>query len=212
MERPTLYVEGEDDAHAIIHLLAQHGIELDRDAGPVYVRAVGSDSQLMKTIGLAAKAAPASTVGFVVDIDTTAAQRWQAVSSRLAPLGVKLDDMLSPLGFADDAPGGRRIGAWMMPDNKRNGGCLEHLLDELIPAGNPIRPFAEEATDRAQALGAPFPEKYRLKAIIRAWLAWQEEPGVAYGTAIKAGFLHSDSRLVREFVDWFRKLYEPHLH
>ncbi len=45
------------------------------------------------------------------------------------------------------------------------------------------------------------------KAVLHAWLAWQNNPGRPYGTAIKSGYLRHDSAAARRFVAWFRQLF-----
>lgn len=210
MERPTLYVEGEDDRHAIIHLLAAHGVELDITDGPVYVQATGSDSQLMKAIGIVAKAA-STTMGFAVDIDTTAGRRWDAVCGKLKPRKLGLEAMPPAEGLIAGELGGQRIGVWLLPDNATDASALEDLLLNMVPPGDPILPYAAEATDHAGGLGAPFQPKYRRKAVMRTWLAWQAEPGIAYGLAIKAGWLQTDHENAIRFVTWFKTLFASHL-
>ena len=57
-------------------------------------------------------------------------------------------------------------------------------------------------------LGALFSEPDKMKAILHAWLAWQEEPGCPYGTAIRAKYFGDDSPAATKFVAWFRRLFE----
>ncbi|WP_420441941.1 DUF3226 domain-containing protein [Candidatus Palauibacter sp.] len=56
-------------------------------------------------------------------------------------------------------------------------------------------------------LGAFFPDAKTSKAVLHAWLAWQQEPGRPYGLAIKSGYLRHDSVTAERFVAWFRQLF-----
>ena len=74
-----------------------------------------------------------------------------------------------------------------MPDNQRDG-SVEDLLRELIVDSDSIAPFAESSTRLAKDKhGAKFEEKDFKKAVIETWLAWQEEPGMTFGTAFQKG-------------------------
>ena len=68
-------------------------------------------------------------------------------------------------------------------------------------------PIAETSTAEARRHGAEFPEADHRKAVLHAWLAWQQSPGLPYGTAIKAGFFRDDSPAALAFVDWYRRLF-----
>jgi len=74
---------------------------------------------------------------------------------------------------------------------------LEHFLGKLVPAADPCWAHAEQATATAQALGANLPQKDTMKGVIHAWLAWQAEPGLPFGTALTAGVLGRGTRIRR---------------
>ncbi len=44
---------------------------------------------------------------------------------------------------------------------------------------------------------------------MRTWLAWQEEPGKPFGTAITARYLDADAPPAKALVDWMRRLFIP---
>ena len=49
------------------------------------------------------------------------------------------------------------------------------------------------------------------KAVLHTWLAWQEEPGLQYGTAMRARFFRDDSPAAQAFVTWFCAVFNiPH--
>lgn len=93
-----------------------------------------------------------------------------------------------------------------MPDNQHDG-KLETFLKSLISEHDVLIEHATEATDTAKQLGAEFAESDHLKATIHAWLAWQEDPGVPYGTAIRAKYFRHDSPVAGVFVAWFKQLF-----
>src|SRR5207253_6469977 len=99
-----------------------------------------------------------------------------------------------------------RVGIWLMPDNQHDG-TLDTFLRDLVQAADPLIGHAETATDTASQLGARFPAVHRLKAVLHAWLAWQEVPGKPYGTAIKAQYFRHDTPAALKFVEWFKSLY-----
>jgi hypothetical protein len=52
-----------------------------------------------------------------------------------------------------------------------------------------------------------FPDKLFIKARIHTWLAWQENPGLPFGTAITARYFGADSQEALKFVNWFNLLF-----
>ena len=95
-----------------------------------------------------------------------------------------------------------------MPNSSREG-ALEDFLIDLIPPNDSLLPHAQIATNQAQKLGASFAANATQKAELRTWLAWCEEPGLPYGTAIKAGYFPHVSPDSEAFVAWFRMLFHP---
>lgn len=93
-----------------------------------------------------------------------------------------------------------------MPDNSAPG-TLEDFLDKLVPAGDPIRTYADEAVTEARQRGARCQERNHIKSALHTWLAWQEEPGLPFGTAMRAEYFEKDSEAAHRFVTWFRRLF-----
>ena len=110
-------------------------------------------------------------------------------------------------GFVGEAEAYRaRVGVWLMPDNQREG-TLENFLRDLVEEVDPLLPYAEESSWRAKELGAKFSGSDVDKAVLHTWLAWQEEPGLPYGTAMRARFFRDDSPAAQAFVTWFRMVF-----
>ena len=183
-EPSILRVEGTDDTHAIVHLLLRHGVDCknipvsikhahgngDESSGGVEPLLAGMETDVMASTG--------RSVGFVLDADEVPGDRWNAVCGRLKPVGLTLPDEIPPEGFVGDAGLVQaRVGVWLMPDNRRSG-ALEEFLRDLVESKDPLLPLADTSTRHAKERGARFPDSDRHKAVLHAWLAWQERPGV----------------------------------
>ena len=208
-EQPTLRVEGKDDQHALIHLLIRHGI--DRDSMPAEYPTIAIDegkNGVLDSIEVSVKTHSGRAVGFVLDADSPIGARWMAVVDRLKKVDVTMPSSPPPEGFVGESIRYRsKVGVWLMPDNQLDG-KLETFLQTLIDDADPLIGHATQATDRAKEIGAEFSEPDRIKAVIHSWLAWQEDPGKPYGTAICARFFKHDSPAANAFVKWFRKLFD----
>ncbi len=210
-ERPILHVEGKDDYHAIGHLLSRHDIE------PSVVKIkplkgededTGGKDQLLKGMGPGIKVANRKPIGFVLDADEASKNRWHSVRGRLKGIGLTLPNRIPEEGFVGYTDLFKaRVGVWLMPDNRRPG-AIEEFLKDLIADGDTLIQLAETSTDSAKGLGAAFPNTHRTKAVLHTWLAWQERPGVPYGTAIGAHYFQHDTSVARAFVDWFKRVFE----
>ncbi len=208
---PILRVEGKDDRYVIEHLLSRHGIDWqiveikysndgDEDSGGKNLLLDGMRTLVTTSTG--------KSVGFVLDANGVASNRWRAVRDRLGDLGLALPDKIPEGGFVGDALKVKtRVGVWLMPDNRRSG-ALEEFLGNLVDDKDGLLQHAESSTAEALRLGASFPDAKRRKAVLHAWLAWQRRPGLPYGLAITAHYFQHDSPAALSFVDWFRRVFE----
>lgn len=204
---PGIFVEGSDDEHAILHLVMRHGFT-DTTLSPFpQIEALGGKEGVLEAIEAAVSAGRDRTLAFVLDADDSPGSTWQAVTARLRRVDVSVPDEIPEGGFVGASGRFRtRVGVWIMPDNRRTGE-LEDFLEVLVDGANPLLPHAQEATNGAKALGAAFPDAKTSKAVLHAWLAWQENPGRPYEIAIKSGYLRHDSAAAKRFVAWFRELF-----
>jgi hypothetical protein len=200
-----LVVEGPDDKWTTINLMKMHGWDWDSSQKFYpYVHPAEGIEAILKSLTTEVQARPRT--GFVLDADLSLSDRWAAIRAPLSKLG------FSPLA-SPAADGtilehqGRRVGVWLMPDNQR-AGKLEDFLARLIPQGDACWPWAQETVDIAKIKhAAPFAEKDRSKAEIHTWLAWRENPGQPFGTAITATSFNHDAALAAAFVAWMNRLF-----
>ena len=213
LECSTLHVEGPDDKHVIAHLLVLHGIKVNLDDVPLIPEAprispTDGLNNLLDGIGLAVRLSTGRAVGFVLDADSPLGDRWLAVQRRLAEVDVKAPPDPPQEGFIGKSTKFEAsVGVWLMPDNKHDG-MLETFLRELIADEDTLIDHATSATDNARELGARFSSSHHTKAIVHAWLAWQEDPGLRYGQAISRRYFGHESPAALAFVAWFKKLYQ----
>lgn len=216
--RPVLRVEGVDGEHVIRHVLIHHGVNYVHaplaPSLPLIQRFEGGKSSVLSDFERLVRASTGRSVGFVLDADTSVRGTWDSVKARLRRVGVEPPAEIPADGFVGHSAEYRvRVGVWLMPDNQQEGargeGTLERFLEALVREADPLLPYAREATRQAKAEhGARYGDVDVRKAELHAWLAWQEEPGVSYGTAIKARYFRHDTPVAESFVAWFRRVFE----
>ena len=203
--RKVLLVEGVDDEHVMKHICTNRGIShLDE------VKEHGNYQELLKAIPVRIKfSEEGDVVGIVIDADTNLSARWQSVRHRLVEAEYPdVPNAPDPNGTILNPPDGSflpRAGIWIMPDNKTPG-VLEDFLDSLIPQSDALRAHARCSVDSLPE--QPFSDNDRPKALIHTWLAWQEEPGRPYGTAITARFLDPDLPQADVLASWLEQLFD----
>ncbi len=207
--RPRLHVEGPDDLHAIAGLVKRYGIDYKINPSAPEIKSIVGIDNLLDGIETAVPIGGGRTLGFVLDADDPLADRWASVRQRLAKVEVADIPPEPPDGgfIGESARFKSRVGVWLMPDNRR-AGALELFLRDLVSEDDPIFEHARLSTEQATLLGAGFRPIDTLKATIHTWLAWQENPGLPYGTAITARYFQHDHPVARRFVEWYETLYQ----
>lgn len=216
IERSSLHVEGGDDAHTIKHLLRRHGcvcpIKGEPPSQPASKNAPvivpsGSNTELLDGMEINVRFSSGRSVGFVLDADDVAKDRWCEVTERIGDVGLSLPSEIPVEGYVSATPDYKvRVGIWLMPDNRRPG-ALEVFLKNLVDSNDALLPIACDSTRHAKEQGARFPERRLDKAILRTWLAWQEEPGLPYGLAVSKHYFRHDTAVAVTFVEWFKRVF-----
>ena len=199
-----LMVEGTDDEHVLKSICGKRGIPRFDE-----VRTHEGVEDLLEAFytQLRASTDEGDTVGMVIDADDDPDARWRAIRYRLIEVGYRnAPAQPDPEGTTLEPPSGSplpRAGVWMMPDN-RTQGKLETFLQFLVPQQDAL---LTHATDVVETLPTRrFSDNDKPKAVMHTWLAWQEEPGKPYGTAITARFLDHDVPHVDVLVEWLKRL------
>ena len=200
-----LLVEGKDDEHVLKHICGNRGVShLDE------VKPLGDARKLIQNIPVQIKASSeeGDVVGVVIDADTNLDARWQSIRERLIRIGYRnVPTLPDPRGTVLDPPAESllpKAGIWIMPDNKTPG-ILEDFLRFLVPGPDAL--FDHVTTSVDSIPDRRFTENDKPKAVIHSWLAWQEEPGLPYGTAITARFLDPNVRQADALVSWLQRLF-----
>ena len=139
------------------------------------------------------------SIGVVIDADdAAAASRWQSIRAMLRNIGyahVDSDpDLKGTVVHADGLPA---VGVWIMPDNSL-GGALEDFVARLIPSGDMLWPKAQNCVASIEPEARLFTNES--KAVMHTWLAWQQEPGVLMGSALKRQYLDAGSLHATDFT------------
>lgn len=197
----VLLVEGKDDKHVVRHIQNRLGLNI-----AFSVLKKGGDDSLRKSIPIEMKASGRQCLGILVDADTSVEDKWRSVSGALSKSGLHtpVPHALDPLGTV--IAGQPRVGVWIMPDNQ-NAGQLEDFIAEMIPAGDPVWPLAQQYINGIPADARKFRDRKILKAQLHAWLAAREEPR-PMGSAIRTGELQVNAPLCQTFANWLVRLFQ----
>lgn len=204
MSNNILLVEGKNDEHVVRNLLDCHVLpQIDT------INNHGGISNLLKDLPVHLKGSDINALGIIVDADTDMLARWSSLRDSLIKAGyATVPDLPSPEGTILLPPPNtllpKKVGIWMMPDNQSNG-ILEDFLRLLIPTSNTLLHHAEKSIDSIPEGHRLFAEKDKSKALIHTWLAWQENPGLPFGTAIKAQYLKA--KVATNLINWLKKLF-----
>lgn len=204
MPRRRLVLEGLRDLSFVIELGSQHGFEVSR---PDIAQCEGIDNAFAD-FELAIKSKSYDRIGLVVDADADAKAAWARAVGRMRNAGLR-----QRFGASIRTEGARietdgvpsRIGVWIMPDNA-SAGDMERLASFMIPRGDALWDRARDAV-----AGLPNPRRFRAKdstkAEVHTWLAWQLEPGLGVGAAVRSKYLDPACNEAAAFVDWLRWLW-----
>ena len=166
--------------------------------------------ELLKSITMEVKAPERTAVGIVLDADDDLTAAWHSVKNRLKELGndyfdpSALPTVPEPAGTIIE--GRRRIGIWLMPDN-RLPGELEDFIEKMIPCKDPVWPLSKDYINLIPEGDRKFKQGKILRAEIHAWLATRREPR-KMGSAIGYSDLTVDAANTTAFLVWLRKMFK----
>ena len=211
LERSLLHVEGTDDFHAICHLLIRSGIDYDRrpwPAGYPEIKEVGGKDQLLDGMETAVSLSSGRSIGFVLDA--------RLVAVRSMGCGVIAT---RTLGSGDSSA---ITAEWIRGRSitiSCSGGNVDYArtINEMALWSSFLRISFEKKTScffmpkRQRSVPRNWTRAFLTYRWPRRncipWLAWQEEPGLPYGSAIRARYFGHDSEAARSFVTWFCLLF-----
>ena len=94
------------------------------------------------------------------------------------------------------------------PKNADNG-YLEHFIENLIEKDDWVLSEAKDKVDELLTKDdCRFTEVKKQKAVIYSWLAWQETPGLPFGTALDAGYLNHKKVFLQPFLNWIGRSFQ----
>lgn len=223
-ENRILFVEGADDQHTIWAICEHFKIEetftveipdrtgkINRKAKPTELG--GIDNVLKATqLNLIAGSSAIDYLGIVIDADQDLNSRWRSVLNILNKAGyTNLPDLPDANGTIITQDYLPTFGIWIMPDNQIRG-MLEDFLEFLVPDKDKNEIWTKAVKCSQEILDEIAEEKrfskiHLSKAKIHAYLAWQDDPGKPFGTAITAKYLKADNPHCNKFVEWLNRLF-----
>ncbi|MCT7983712.1 hypothetical protein NG796_10425 [Laspinema sp. A4] len=210
IHKNLLLVEGEQDKRVIPYLIEANGIDWGTTRNPiVQIEAYDGWQQLINKdeISTALKSSGLEALGIMVDADDNPAGRWQSIRTNCLEIIPDLPDELPESGLIHPLPDDKKLGVWIMPDNKMQG-MLETFLSYLIPEESEfLWEYAQSVVQQAKTKGAPLIESHIDKANIYTWLAWQHPPGRQLHNAIMERILNPTHPRSTVFINWFKNLY-----
>jgi hypothetical protein len=201
-----LIFEGADDKHVVMNLLFNHEHEGERLCEHFTEKVKDGVDNLIDTLNEELKATDLGRLGVILDADTDLARQWARVTRVLDDHGCReVPAAPSAAGTIVETNDAKRIGIWVMPDN-RSTGALEDFLGRLIAEGDVLWPKAQADVNNIPAESRRFRATYLSKAHVHTWLAWQEEPGTRMGETFKKKYLDPNRPQATAFVDWVKRL------
>lgn len=218
-----IIVEGNNDRHAIWHLLDQKNDlkvcfhkELQKiEQEAIAIKVSGSYEELHEAAPVELrKSSELLRAGFIFDADTDPLNRWKSMRNQLLRRGGGQHVPEEPpqegwIGVAEQPDRRVRVGFWMMPDNQQQG-ALEEFAMRLVPDHDSLWNYAVECVDglEGRMSGERYERLPESKAQVHTWLAWQKTPGEPIGQAIKHNTLSPQANVAQAFVEWARRLFE----
>jgi len=204
-KRAVLLVEGTSDFGLIKNLWERHY----SDPMPFEIKPSFNDRDLLDAFRGSLLGSEVSRLGMVVDADSSVETRWPGVYQALVDRGYRpVPKRPIPEGMViyrseRTVP---LVGVWVMPNNALPG-ALEDFARYLIRADDKLWPHAEQVISEIPSELRRFREVQQSKVHIHTWLAWQSDPGLRLGLAMRRRLLDSAAPQAVQFVQWLRRLF-----
>jgi len=201
-----LIFEGPDDKHVVMNLLFNHEHNGEPLCEHFTEKVKDGVDHLIDTLNEELKATDLGRLGVVLDADTDLSKQWARVTRILDEHGCRaVPAAPSADGTIVETNDSKKIGIWVMPDNK-SAGALEDFVGKLIAEDDTLWPKAQADVNGIPKADRRFKETYLSKAHVHTWLAWQEEPGTRMGETFKKKYLDPNHPQATAFVNWIRRL------
>lgn len=203
--KSRLLVEGNDDKYSIINLMEKHGIDFSNARSRIELDDCGGFDELSHSLKTCIKTY--HRLGIVIDADYEPTNRWESIRNRLSQLGLSIPQALPTSGLVvQGLQPNWLVGVWIMPNNL-NQGMLECFLGKLIDPRDRCWNHVDGLIDHVKELGAPYRPTHKSKAKLHTWLAWQDPPGLPFGSALKARMFDDQLPLAKSFASWFHQVF-----
>jgi len=208
--KKILLVEGKDDQHVVYAIRDSH--EIDKNSFIIQEKQ-GIDNLFEGLeVNLIEGSSAIERIGIVIDADQDLHAGWRKTLNILRKAGYQnLPAQPEANGTIIGQDFKPTFGVWIMPDNQIRG-MLEDFLEFLVPDKDKNEVWTKAVKCSQEILDEIEEEKrfskiHLSKAQIHAYLAWQNEPGKPFGTAITAKYLQADNPHCEKFVEWLKRLF-----
>ncbi len=208
-----LYVEGKD--YFFIGKLCETHFPIPKgfseDTKKQFLKGGGGYNDVLPRFINSLDTSDLENIGLIVDADFGSVQK--RFSEIIKGLSKKLNRdfskyALNTEGGIIEEEGLPKIGIWLMPDNVNNG-YLEYFIEQLIDSQDIILREAKSTVDFLMTKDyCPFTDFKKQKAIVHSWLAWQETPGLPFGSALDTKYLNAHAESAQPFLNWIKKTFE----
>jgi hypothetical protein len=207
-----LYVEGKD--YYFVGALCRKHYPSPKGMGESksgFLKGGGGYEQTLDKFILAFDTPELTNIALIVDADFGKIEgRFEEIKAALSKkLNIDFSKYtLNPEGVTIVENGLPTIGIWLMPDNVNNG-YLEYFIEELIDENDDILSAAKyTVNDLMTKEYCRFTDFKKQKATIYTWLAWQETPGLPFGTALEAKYLNPNKAYLTPFLNWIGRTFQ----
>ena len=198
-EPRILLVEGPNDKHVVWQVCNRYPALPD-----FCIQERNGVNEVLNSIGSELIVPGQQALGILVDSDESLQSRWDEITYQLREEGITPPSSPSRDGTIITA-GSQRVGVWLMPDNQAPGE-LEDFVSQMIPAGDPVWPLAQQYIAGIPPSARKFAAGKSMRAQIYAWLAARADPR-QMGSAIGAHDLLVDGELCQKFTTWLARLF-----